>query len=34
MLHRVFGADPDFVLTSPEKYYDRQALTDYINNLY
>ena len=28
------GADPDFVLTSPEKYYDRQALTDYINNLY
>ena len=28
------GADPDFVLTSPEKYYDRQALTDYINSLY
>jgi C-terminal processing protease CtpA/Prc len=28
------GADPDFVLTGPEKYYDRQALTDYINSLY
>ena len=27
------GADPDFVLTTPEKYYDRQALTDYINSL-
>ena len=28
------GADPDFVITKPEKYYDRQALTDYINSLY
>jgi hypothetical protein len=28
------GADPDFILTSPEKYYDRKALTDYINNIY
>ena len=28
------GAEPDFTLTSPEKYYDRQALTEYINSLY
>ena len=28
------GADPDFVLTSPAKYYDRHALTEYINSLY
>ncbi len=28
------GADPDFVITSPEKFYDREALTDYINSLY
>lgn len=28
------GADPDAVLASPEKYYDREALTDYINSLY
>ena len=28
------GADPDFVITSPAKYYDREALTDYINSLY
>ena len=28
------GADPDFVLASPAKYYDRKALTDYINTLY
>ena len=25
---------PDAVLASPAKYYDRQALTDYINSLY
>ena len=28
------GADPDFVISAPEKYYDRQALTDYNNNIY
>ena len=28
------GAEPDFVITSPAKYYDREALTDYINSLY
>ena len=28
------GAEPDAVLASPAKYYDRQALTDYINSLY
>ena len=27
------GAEPDFVLTNPDKYYDRQALTKYINSL-
>jgi len=28
------GADPDFVLTSPESYYDRASLTEYINSLH
>ena len=28
------GAAPDFVITKPAKYYDRAALTDYINSLY
>ena len=28
------GADPDYTISSPAKYYDRQALTDYINSLY
>jgi C-terminal processing protease CtpA/Prc len=28
------GATPDIVITSPEKFYDRAALTDYINSLY
>lgn len=28
------GADPDYTISKPEKYYDRQALTDYINSLY
>ena len=28
------GADPDIVITSPAKFYDRAALTDYINSLY
>ena len=28
------GAEPDIVITSPAKFYDRAALTDYINNLY
>ena len=27
------GAEPDFNLAFPESYYDRTALTDYINNL-
>ena len=27
------GADPDFVLTNPDKYYDRKSLTEYINGL-
>ena len=27
------GAEPDFVLTNPAVYYDREALTDYINSL-
>ena len=27
------GADPDFVLPTPEQYYDRAALTDYINSI-
>ena len=27
------GAEPDYVLTNPEQYYDRAALTDYINSL-
>ena len=27
------GAEPDYVLTSPEKFYDRVALTDYINDI-
>ena len=28
------GATPDIVITSQEKFYDRAALTDYINSLY
>ena len=28
------GAEPDIVITSPAKFYDRAALTDYINSLY
>ena len=28
------GADPDVVITSPEQFYDRPALTDFINSLY
>ena len=27
------GADPDFVLASPERYYDRAALTEYLNSI-
>jgi hypothetical protein len=27
------GAAPDYTLTSPETFYDREALTDYINTL-
>lgn len=28
------GADPDYTISTPAKYYDRQALTDYINSMY
>ena len=28
------GAEPDYQISKPEKFYDRQALTDYINSLY
>ena len=28
------GAEPDIVITNPAKFYDRAALTDYINSLY
>ena len=28
------GAEPDYQISTPEKFYDRQALTDYINSLY
>ena len=27
------GAEPDFVLATPEKFYNRQDLTDYINSI-
>lgn len=27
------GTDPDFVLTGPKSYYDRESLTEYINSL-
>ncbi len=28
------GAEPDVVISTPEKYYDRAALTDFINSIY
>jgi hypothetical protein len=28
------GADPDYLISRPEKYYDRAALTDFINGIY
>lgn len=28
------GADPDYTISRPEKYYDRAALTEYINGIY
>ena len=28
------GAEPDYTISTPEKYYDRQTLTDYINTLF
>jgi len=28
------GAEPDYTLSKPEKYYDRERLTEYINSLY
>ena len=27
------GVQPDFILSRPESFYDREALTEYINNL-
>ena len=27
------GVEPDYALTSPESFYDRVTLTDYINSL-
>ena len=28
------GAEPDYAITAPEEYYDREALTEFINGLY
>lgn len=28
------GASPDYLISSPELYYDREALTEFINNIY
>ncbi len=28
------GAEPDYAITTPEQYYDREALTEFINGLY
>jgi hypothetical protein len=28
------GVEPDYVIRQPEHFYDRQALTEYINDLY
>ena len=28
------GVDPDYTIAKPENFYDREALTDYINNLF
>lgn len=28
------GADPDYTISDPAKYYDRKSLTEYINSLY
>ena len=28
------GAEPDYTISRPEKYYDRATLTDYINSIY
>jgi hypothetical protein len=28
------GADPDYTISIPEKYFDRQALCGFIKNLY
>ncbi|WP_031550146.1 S41 family peptidase [Oribacterium sp. FC2011] len=28
------GADPDYAISTPEQYYDRKALTEYINSIY
>ena len=28
------GVEPNYVIHQPEHFYDRQALTEYINNLY
>ena len=28
------GATPDYAITTPDEYYDREALTEFINGLY
>lgn len=28
------GAAPDYLISRPEKYYDRAVLTDFINSIY
>ena len=28
------GAEPDYLLSKPEEFYDRTALTEYINSLH
>ncbi len=28
------GVEPDYMIHQPEHFYDREALTEYINNLY
>ena len=28
------GVDPDCIIVKPENFYNREALTDYINNLF
>ena len=28
------GVEPDYTIAKPENFYNREALTDYINNLF